>query len=125
MIVNSVGSVLIWSENWRQLANWYKNILELPVESELSLPDDTGVNFKINDFYFWVGMHDQIRGKNKDKYRIMIGFDVDSVAKTYEILTERGVEFILKPSPSPTKTFFVATALDPEDNIIQFYSDNK
>lgn len=123
MIVKNIGAVLIWSENWRKLANWYRDVLGLKVESELDLPDDTGVNFLVNETYFWVGYHDKVHGKSKDKYRIMIGFDVGSVTETYKKLKKRGVKFILKPSLSPTKTFYVATALDPEDNIIQFYGD--
>ena len=122
MLIKNIGAILIWSENWRALADWYRTALELPVESELALPDDTGVNFLVNDTYFWVGYHDQVAGKNKDRYRIMIGFDVDSVNETYQALVKKGVTFILPPTLSPTKTFYVSTALDPEDNIIQFYS---
>jgi predicted enzyme related to lactoylglutathione lyase len=122
-MIKNIGAVLIWSENWRELANWYRDILELEVESELSLPDDTGVNFIVNGTYFWVGAHDQVHSKSKDKYRIMVGFDVDSVQAVYDKLKPKGVEFILEPSQSPTKTFFVATAEDPDGNIIQFYSN--
>lgn len=125
MIVKNIGAVLVWSENWRELANWYRDVMELPVKSELSLQSDTGVNFIVNGTYFWVGYHDQITGKSKDKYRIMIGFDVDSVTKTYDQLTRRGVTFIQPPIISPTGTFYVATAVDPEDNILQFYSDQE
>lgn len=124
MLIKNIGAILIWSQNWKMLANWYKDILKLPVDSELNLADDTGVNFLVNGTYFWVGYHDKVSGKNKDKYRIMVGFDVDSVQETFEQLKVKGVKFILEPSLSPTKTFYVATAVDPEDNIIQFYSDN-
>lgn len=122
-MITNIGAVLIWSENWRELANWYRDVLELEIESELDLADDTGVNFIVNGTYFWVGSHDQVQGKSKDKYRIMIGFDVDNLQATYEKLKSKGVEFILEPSQSPTKTFYVATALDPDDNIIQFYAN--
>lgn len=121
MLIKNIGAILLWSENWRELANWYKDVLELEVESELSLPDDTGVNFIVNGTYFWVGYHDQVKGMSKDKFRIMIGFDVDNLDELYEKLKSRNVDFILPPSISPTKDFKVATAEDPEGNIIQFY----
>ncbi len=125
MIVKNISAVLIWSENWRELADWYRDVLELTVESELSLPNDTGVNFLVDGVYFWVGYHDRVYGKSRDKYRIMIDFGVESVIETYHKLKDRGVRFILEPTLSPTKTFYVATALDPEDNIIQFSSDSE
>ena len=123
MLIKNIGAILVWSENWRSLANWYRDVLELPVKSELSLPDDTGVNFLVNETYFWVGYHDQVHGMSKNPYRVMIGFDVESVTETYNRLVKIDVEFILPPTLSPTKTFYVATAQDPEGNIIQFYSD--
>jgi len=123
MIVKNIGAILIWSENWRTLADWYRDILELEIDSELDLPDDTGVNFMVNDTYFWVGAHDGVHGNNKDKYRIMVGFDVDSVKETFEKLSAKGVKFIKEPGKSPDESFYVATAEDPEENIIQFYSN--
>lgn len=123
-LIKSMESLCIWSENYRDLANWYKNVLGLKVESELNLPDDTGVTFNVDGFLFWIGYHDKVKGKNKDKYRFMPGFNVDSVQETYEILKDRGVEFIQKPRISPTNDYYVATALDPEDNVIQFFSDS-
>jgi predicted enzyme related to lactoylglutathione lyase len=124
MLLNKFSSVLIWSEKWRELANWYRDVLELPVESELNLPDDTGVNFKLGDTYIWIGFHDQVQGSSKDKFRIMVCFEVDSVSATYKALTAKGVRFIQESRLAPPQTFYVATALDPEDNIIQFESDN-
>lgn len=122
-MINRIGAVLIWSESWRKLADWYQNILGLAMDEELHLPDDTGRGFSIGDTYLWVGHHDEVRGKSKDKYRIMISFEVDSVENSFKKLKSRGVLFILEPTLSPTKEFYVATAVDPENNIIQFYGE--
>lgn len=123
MKIISLSSVCLWSEDPKRLVDFYRDILNLPFDKELALPDDTGTQFKIGDVFFFVGFHDQIHGPAKDPYRVMVGFDVDSVQEAYNELSPKGVEFIQKPSPSPDKTFYVATALDPEGNIIQFYSD--
>ncbi len=123
MKVKTLDSVCVWSENPDKLADFYERTIGLPIDKRLNLPKDTGVQFKVGDFYFFVGYHDKIKGKAKDPYRIMVGFGVDSVEETYKELLKKGVEFILKPSPSPDGTFFVATAVDPEGNIIQFFSN--
>ncbi len=123
MEVKSLNAICVWSENPKELAKFYSDVLNLPFDKELNLPNDTGIQFKIGETYFFVGLHDKIQGKAKDPYRIMIGFTVDSVQKTYDEISPKGVEFIQKPTPSPDKTFYVSTALDPEGNIIQFYSN--
>jgi hypothetical protein len=126
MFIKSMESLCIWSENYRELADWYRDVLELEVVSELILPEDTGVTFKVGSspVLFWIGAHDGVKGKNQDKYRFMPGFDVDSVGKVYTKLIDRGVKFILKPTISPTKDYYVATALDLDENVIQFFSKN-
>ncbi len=50
---------------------------------------------------------------------------MESVAALYKKLIKKGVEFIAKPTLSPTKDYYVATAIDPEDNVIQFFSDKE
>ena len=122
-MIKGMESLCIWSENYRELANWYRDILELEVESELDIPRDTGVNFNINGFFLWIGQHDGVKGKNKDQFRFMPGFDVDDVTETYNKLSAKGVEFIQTPIVSPTEDYRVATAKDPDGNIIQFFSD--
>lgn len=123
MKIKALSSVCLWSKNPFELAKFYRDILGLPFDKEMNLPDDKGIQFKIGEVYFFVGYHDKVFGKNKDPYRVMVGFDVDSVKKTYEELTQKGVEFIQPATVSPDGTFMVATAYDPEGNIIQFYGD--
>lgn len=123
MKVEALDSVCVWSKDPDKLAKFYEEILGLKVDKRLNLPDDRGIQFKVGETYFFVGYHDKITGKAKDPYRIMVGFAVDSVKQVYDEISPKGVKFILNPSPSPDKTFYVATALDPEGNIIQFFSD--
>lgn len=122
MKIKAFSDVCLWSENPKELAKFYRDILNLPFDAELTLPNDTGTQFKIGDIYFFVGYHDKIHGPAKDPYRIMVGFDIESVQEAYEELAPKGVKFIQKPTASPDKTFYVTTFLDPEGNILQFYS---
>lgn len=115
---------MIWSENWRELAKWYQEMFELETLNELDLPDDTGITFKVGngDVMLWVGYHNQVTGNTKEPYRIMIGLEVEDVYKAYEELSAKGVTFIATPRLSPTENYHVATAQDPEGNIIQLFS---
>ena len=124
-MVNKYDSIMIWSENWRELAKWYQDMFHLEVLNELNLPDDTGVTFNIGngESVFWVGYHDQVHGQAKDPYRIMVGFNVDSVTRTYAEMKAKGAEFIAAPKVSPTGDYMVATVKDPEGNIIQLFGD--
>ena len=102
-MIKSIGWLTIWSEDYKKLANWYRDTLELKVASELNLPNDTGVIFEFpNGTNLWIGYHDKVRGKSKDPYRSFVSFNVDSVTELYEKLSPKGVEFIRKPSISPT-----------------------
>ncbi len=122
MLLKSFESVCIWSENYEKLANWYKETFELEIDTELNLADDTGMGFMLGGVFFWIGDHDKVEGKSLDPYRIMPGFNVDSVTSLYNQISQKGVEFIRKPSLSPTGDYYAATALDPDGNVIQFFS---
>jgi len=125
MLLKSLESICIWSESYKELAKWYQEMFELEVDTNLELPDDTGIGFMLEGVYLWIGYHDKVVGKSKDRYRIMPGFKVDSVTEIYNKLSEKGVEFIRKPSLSPTHDYYAATAVDPDENIIQFFSDKE
>jgi uncharacterized glyoxalase superfamily protein PhnB len=123
MKVEKLDSFMVWSENPKELADWYIDTFNFELRSQLNLPDDTGYDLKIGNenIIFWIGYHDKVHGKNNDPYRIMIGFIVDDVYKAYEELKTKGVEFIAEPKISPTNDYDVATAVDPEGNIIQLF----
>jgi len=118
-----VSEVLIWSGNYRKLAEWYQDKLGLKVIEELNHPDDTGIAMRIGESYFWVGKHSGVRGKNKDPYRIMINIEVDSVSGTYKKLKRRGVKFIADPFKAPTFDKYFATFCDLDGNVLQLIGD--
>ena len=113
----------IWSEKPFELAKWYEEMLGLRRDFELNLSDDTGVSLSApQGGLIWIGYHDKVKGKNKDPYRFMISFIVDSVKDAYKEMTEKEVEFIVKPFLAPTKDKYCATFKDPEGNIMQLFS---
>lgn len=113
----------IWSDNYDALAKWYEEVLGFKVRERLYLPDDTVVDFDFGDNYFFIGRHDKVKGKSKEPYRIMVGFNVKSVSKIYAELKKKNVTIIAKPFEGPSGGYWCLTIQDPEGNILQFFGD--
>src|SRR3989338_5476592 len=122
-MIKNISAILIWSENYRQLADWYIDKLDLKVYEEINHPNDTGVGFMVGNVYLWIGQHSKVKGKNKDIHRHMFNFVVDSVLKSYEELKKRGVKFLAKPFKAPTFDKYFATFYDFDNNLVQLIGD--
>lgn len=118
-MIKNISAILIWSEDYRKLADWYRGKLDLKPVEELNHPKDTGVGFQVGNVYFWIGRHSKVKGKNKDIHRHMFNFEVDSVSKVYEKLKSRGVKFLAVPFKAPTFDKYFATFYDLDDNLVQ------
>lgn len=122
-IIKNISAVLIWSEDYKKLAKWYEEMLELTPLEELTHPQDTGIGFQVGKVYLWIGQHDKVKGQNNDRHRHMINFVVDSVEQTVKILEEKGVKFLTKPFKAPTFSKYFATFYDADSNLIQLIGD--
>lgn len=120
-MMKGIGAILIWSEDYRKLADWCQEKLDLKVLEELHHPDDTGVGFMVGSVYFWIGQHSLVKGKNKDMHRHMFNFVVDSVSETYTALQKRGVKFLAKPFKAATMDKYFATFYDLDNNLVQLF----
>ena len=122
-MIKNISAVLIWSEDFRALADWYQEKLDLEVLEELDHPDDTGVGFQVGNVYLWIGQHSEVKGKNNDIHRHMFNFVVDSVSESYKELLARGVKFYAKPFKAPTYDKYFATFYDLDNNLVQLIGD--
>lgn len=122
-MIKNISAVLIWSEDYKKLADWYQDKLDLEVLEELNHPDDTGIGFQVGNVYLWIGQHSQVKGKNMDVHRHMFNFVVDSVTKSYEELEAKGVKFLAKPFKAPTFDKYFATFYDLDNNLVQLIGD--
>ena len=121
-LTNKSISVGIWSEDYKTLAKWYTDVLGFKIKEQAELSNDSYIAFDFGDNWLWIGKHDQVHGKNKDPYRIMIEFYVDNVMATYEELKTKEITMIAQPFAEPTGTGnWCMTIADPEGNILQFY----
>lgn len=114
-------SVGFWSSDYKKLAKWYIETFKFTVAMEEELPNDSFVAFQFGECFFWIGQHDKVEGKNKDPYRIMLEFYVESVMNTYLELKTKNVHFVAEPFKEPTSENWCMTIMDPENNILQFY----
>src|SRR5437762_13696004 len=96
-MIKNISAILIWSEDYKALAKWYEEKLDLEVLEELTHPEDTGIGFQVGNVYLWIGKHSEVIEKNKDSHRHMFNFVVDSVTESYEALAAKGVKFLAKP----------------------------
>jgi uncharacterized glyoxalase superfamily protein PhnB len=117
----NISVVLVWSENWKQLADWYQDKFGFEVETRLDHPKDTGVRFKLpeGETKLWIGQHSEVKGKNENPHRIMFNIEVDSVQQTYQALKAKGVNFFAAPFKAPTFDKYFATLEDLDGNFIQ------
>lgn len=118
---HKITTILIWSHDYKKLADWYQDIFHLTINEELNHPQDTGILFDFPDGspWLWIGQHSEIHGINKDPLRIMFNITVDSVEKTYEYLLSKKVNIIAKPFKAPTFDKWFITFSDPDGNTIQ------
>jgi catechol 2,3-dioxygenase-like lactoylglutathione lyase family enzyme len=121
MKFQKISTLLIWSEDFRKLADWYQQIFNLNVVEELDHPQDTGVLFEFpeGDTWLWIGQHSEIKGKNPDPYRHMFNINVESVKEAYDYLLGNQVEFLAPPFKAPTMNKYFATFYDPDGNVVQ------
>lgn len=116
-----ISTIIIWSGNFRRLANWYQRTFNFKVIEEINHPKDTGVLWELPEggCWLWVGQHSEVKGKSKDPLRIMFNINVDSVEKTYEYLVSKKVKVVAKPFKAPTFDKYFATFSDLDGNTFQ------
>jgi hypothetical protein len=122
-MIKNISAILIWSEDYRKLADWYQEMLELEPIEELTHPKDTGIGFQVGDMYLWIGQHSKVHGKNMDIHRHMYNVAVDSVEDVYEKLSAKGVMFLAPPFKAPTFDKYFATFYDLDNNLVQLFGD--
>jgi len=121
MQFNKISTILIWSENWKRLADWYQELFDLKLVEEIGHPQDTGRLFEFPEdgVKLWIGQHSEVKGTNPDPCRIMFNINVDSVAKAYEYLISKGVKIVAAPFKAPTFDKWFVTFEDLDGNYVQ------
>lgn len=125
-IKNHAITVIIWSEDYKKLAQWYQDVLHVPFKTSSDRSDDAFVAFDFGQNWFCIGQHSEVSGENKDPYRIMVEFYVEDIEGFHKELQEKGVNIIAAPFQDPVfPEGWCMTIADPEGNIIQLYENKK
>jgi predicted enzyme related to lactoylglutathione lyase len=113
-MIKGLSAVSVWSADLKNLLPFYRDVLGLKVVIEspgfVVLGEAGGPSVGL-------GTHSDVRGRNADPARHMIGLATDDLAADWKRLKAAGVEFV--EAPTDYDTVSIATLKDPEGNLIQ------
>jgi predicted enzyme related to lactoylglutathione lyase len=117
-MIKNYASVSLWSEDLNNLLPFYRDVLGLKPAME---SPEFVVFGDLNSATFGLGTHSEVKGKNPDPPRHMVGFVVDDVQAEFKRLKGQGVEFVEEPNRQGESDFWIATCKDPEGNLVQLF----
>ena len=108
----------IWSEDLNNLLPFYRDVLGLKVWMES--PGYVGFgDAESGEAWLGLGTHSEVRGRNNDPSRHMVGLESEDLKADVERLKGAGVEFIEEPTDYGDLS--IATLKDPEGNLVQLF----
>jgi predicted enzyme related to lactoylglutathione lyase len=113
-MIKGLSGATIWSEDLNNLLPFYQKVLGLAVRIQIpgfvvfGAPGAPALA---------LGTHSEVRGRNADPARHMVGLASDDVTADWNRLKAAGVEFI--EEPMVYGQLKIATLKDPEGNLIQ------
>ena len=113
-MITGLRSATIWSEDLGHLLPFYRDTLGLGVG--LEIPGFVVLG-ELGKPVLALGTHSEVRGRNADPARHMVGLASDDVDGDYKRLKGAGVEFV--ENPTDYGTLRIATLKDPEGNLVQ------
>src|ERR687892_365434 len=114
-MIRGLRGATIWSEDLNNLLPFYRDLLGFKVGLQIdgfAVLGDPGTPPTLA-----LGTHSEVRGRNADPARHMVGLATDDVDADWKRLKAAGVEFI--EDPTDYGTLRIATLKDPEGNLIQ------
>jgi uncharacterized protein YndB with AHSA1/START domain/predicted enzyme related to lactoylglutathione lyase len=113
-MIKGLRGATIWSEDVNNLLPFYRDVLGLPVG--LQIPGFVVLG-QLGTPALALGTHSEVRGRNTDPARHMVGLGTDDVDTDWKRLKAAGVEFV--ENPTDYGTLRIATLKDPEGNLLQ------
>jgi len=113
-MIKGLRGASIWSEDLGNLLPFYRDLLGLPVAIQIP---GFAVLGEVGAPALALGTHSEVRGRNADPARHMVGLSTDDVDADWTRLKAAGVEFV--ESPTDYGQLRIATLKDPEGNLIQ------
>ncbi len=113
-MINGLRAVSVWSADLDNLLPFYREVLGLKVAIQsprfvvLGEPGAPTIG---------LGTHSEVRGRNADPARHLVGLATDDLVADWKRLKAVGVEFV--EDPTDYDTVSIATLKDPEGNLVQ------
>ncbi|MDO8451740.1 MAG: VOC family protein [bacterium] len=116
------SSLMLGSDNPKALIAFYKKVLG----KDPDWTEGEWGGFEIGSFHLTIGLHSEVKGKNKEPGRIIINLETDDVRGEAERIKNVGAVVIAKPyQPEEAKDMWIATFSDPDGNYFQLMSPMK
>ena len=119
-MIEGVIGVIIWTDTLAVMRAFYSDVLGLKLHSER----DGLIFYKWGNMRLGIGIHDKVKGKSVDPYRVMINLGVKNIFREYDSLVGKGVNFLRSPEQEKWGGW-VSTFWDPDRNIIQLIQQPK
>jgi catechol 2,3-dioxygenase-like lactoylglutathione lyase family enzyme len=113
-MIKGLSGSTIWSEDLNKLLPFYRDVLGLAVR--LQTPAFVVLG-EVGTPALSLGTHSEVRGRNADPARHMVGLLSDDVPADWKRLKAAGVEFI--EDPKDYGNLWLATLKDPDGNLVQ------
>lgn len=110
------NSLLLFSEDPKNLAEFYKKVFQKDPEWE----EGGYSGFGVGKGMIMVGPHDKVHGKSKNPERLIFNFETKDVEKEFERLKKIGATVVKEPyRPGEDERMLIATLADPDGNYFQ------
>ena len=113
-MIKGLAGATIWSEDVNNLLPFYRDLLGL--EPSVQIPGFVVLG-ELGTPVLALGTHSEVRGRNADPARHMVGLLTDDVDTDCKRLENAGIEFV--EAPTDYDRLRIATLKDPEGNLIQ------
>lgn len=96
-MIKGIESVLLFSQNAKQLADFYREKvgLEMTLEAEMGEAGEQLFGFEMKGSPgLYISDHSKVKGQNKEPERLMFNLEVDDIEKEVKRLKEESVKII-------------------------------
>lgn len=123
MTITGLGGAIIWTEDISRLLPFYRDVLGLTPGVQRMPAGATEPDFVLfgdqTSAALAIGTHSEVRGRNQDAARHMVGLTSDDIEGDVARLKGAGVTFV--EEPTDYDGLVIATLEDPDGNLVQLY----
>ncbi len=120
-MIRGIESILLSSQNAKNLSDFYRDTVGLPMGDEMEIGENGGKAFEFtlsSGSILYISDHSEITGPATDQKRTVLNFEVDNMETEVARLDEKGVKKI-KDTYHMGGYGLITTYEDPDGNYFQ------